>query len=148
GLLHNPELQQQLRGQVLWVDEAGMLGTRDMAALLEITTKQKARLILGGDTRQHASVVRGDALRILNTVGGISVAEVDKIYRQKDVVYRSAVADLSKGDIPAGFRKLDGIDAIKEVDPAEPYKKFVSDYMEAVKAGKDVLVVSPTHEYG
>lgn len=148
GLLHNPDLQQQLRGQVLWVDEAGMLGTKDMAALLEITTKQKARLILGGDTRQHASVVRGDALRILNTVGGISVAKVDKIYRQKDVIYRSAVADLSKGDIPAGFRKLDDIDAIHEVDPAEPYKKIVSDYMEAVKAGKDVLVVSPTHEYG
>lgn len=148
ALLANPALQKQLQGQVLWVDEAGMLGTKDMAALLEITTRQKARLILGGDTRQHASVVRGDALRILNTVGGIKVAEVDKIYRQKDVAYRSAVADLSKGDVWEGFRKLDTIDAIQEVDPAQPYKQFISDYMGSVKAGKDVLVISPTHEYG
>ena len=148
GLLHNPELQQQLRGQVLWVDEAGMLGTKDMASLLEIATKQKARLILGGDTRQHASVVRGDALRILNTVGGISVAEVDKIYRQKDAVYRSAVADLSKGDIPSGFRKLDGIDAIKEIRSGNNNAGLLDDYMTAVKAGKDVLVIAPTHEQG
>lgn len=147
-LLNSETMQQQLQGQVLWVDEAGMLGTKDMAALLEITTKQKARLILGGDTRQHASVVRGDALRILNTVGGIRTAEVDKIYRQKDAAYRSAVAELSKGNIWEGFQQLDAIDAIKEVDPKEPYARFINDYMDSIKAGKDVLVISPTHDYG
>ncbi len=145
GLLNNPEKQHSLRGQVLWVDEAGMLGTKDMAALLELATKQKARLILGGDTRQHASVVRGDALRILNTVGGIHVAEVDKIYRQKDAVFRSAVADLSKGNVWDGFKKLDGIDAIKEM---QDHSALLHDYMSAVKAGKEVLVIAPTHDQG
>lgn len=148
GLLQNAERQKSLRNQVLWVDEAGMLGTKDMAALLEIATKQKARLILGGDTRQHASVVRGDALRILNTVGGVPVAEVNKIYRQKDVVYRSAVADLSKGEVWSGFRKLDGIDAIKEMVRSDDYAALLDDYMAAVGGGKDVLVIAPTHEQG
>ncbi|HHT9121256.1 MAG TPA: AAA family ATPase, partial [Candidatus Wunengus sp. YC63] len=106
------------------------------------------RLILGGDTRQHASVVRGDALRILNTVGGIRTAEVDKIYRQKDAAYRNAVAELSKGNIWEGFQQLDAIDAIKQVDPKQPYARFIKDYMASVKAGKDVLVISPTHDYG
>jgi len=147
-LLNTPSLQRQCQGQVIWVDEAGMLGTKDMAALLEIATTQKARLILGGDTRQHASVVRGDALRILNTVGGIKVAEVDKIYRQKEAAYRAAVADLSKGHIWEGFQQLDAIGAIKQVDPSQPYRQFMDDYMASVKAGKDVLVISPTHEYG
>lgn len=148
GLLNNPAMQGELKGQVLWVDEAGMLGTKDMAALLKIATDQKARLILGGDTRQHASVVRGDALRILNTVAGIRSAEVDKIYRQKDVLYRSAVADLSKGDTFKGFEKLDAIGAIKEVKPGNIETQFLEDYMKAVKAGKEVLVISPTHEQG
>ena len=78
-LLTDQKMQQNLKGQVLWVDEAGLLGTKDMAALLDITTRNNAQLILGGDTRQHASVVRGDALRVLNTVAGIKTAEVSKI---------------------------------------------------------------------
>ncbi len=148
GFLHSASRQQDIRGQVLWVDEAGMLGTRDMAGLLEIAGRQKARLILGGDTRQHASVVRGDALRILNTVAGIRSAEVDRIYRQQEVVYRAAVADLSRGNIPEGFRKLDGIGAIREMGPGDGYRQLVADYMSALKAGKAVLAISPTHEQG
>lgn len=146
--LASEDLQQQVKDQVLWVDEAGMLGTRDMAALLEVATKQNARLILGGDTRQHASVVRGDALRILNTVGGIKVAEVDKIYRQKDEAYRQAVADLSKGDILAGFGQLESIGAIREADPTNPFAALIDDYMASLKEGKDVLIIAPTHQVG
>ncbi|RYD88513.1 MAG: conjugal transfer protein, partial [Sphingobacteriales bacterium] len=86
-LLVDQGLQKELTGQVLWVDEAGLLGTQDMTALLELATQKNARLILGGDTRQHASVVRGDALRILNTVGNIKTAEVSKIYRQRNEQY-------------------------------------------------------------
>lgn len=148
AFINNPAMQQEIKGQVLWVDEAGMLGTKDMAALLEIATKQNARLVLGGDTRQHASVVRGDALRILNTIAGIDVAEVDKIYRQKDAAYRSAVADLSKGNVPDGFKKLDAIGAIKELSSGEGLKPFLEDYMAAVRARKTVLVIAPTHEQG
>lgn len=146
--LASEDLQRQVKDQVIWVDEAGMLGTRDMAALLEVATKQNARVILGGDTRQHASVVRGDALRILNTVGGIKVAEVDKIYRQKDGAYRQAVADLSKGDILAGFGQLESIGAIREADPTNPFAALIDDYMASLKEGKDVLVIAPTHQVG
>ena len=146
--LASEDLQQQVKDHVLWVDEAGMLGTRDMAALLEVATKQNARVILGGDTRQHASVVRGDALRILNTVGGIKVAEVDKIYRQKDEAYRQAVADLSKGDILAGFGQLESIGAIREADPTNPFAALIDDYMASLKEGKDVLIIAPTHQVG
>jgi conjugative relaxase-like TrwC/TraI family protein len=147
-LLQDEKLQNNLRNQVLWVDEAGLLGTKDMAALLDIATKQNARLILGGDTRQHSSVVRGDALRILNTVGGIKTAEVNKIYRQKNLHYRSAVEDLSKGNVKDAFLKLDNIKAIRDVDPMKPNEALVSDYISTVKRGKTALIVSPTHQQG
>lgn len=147
-LLMDEKLQKELQDQVLWVDEAGLLGTKDMTELLALATRRNARLILGGDTRQHASVIRGDALRILNTVGGIKTAEVSKIYRQKDARYRDAVQDLSKGDVGLAFEKLDGMGSIKTVDPLKPNEELVNDYINAVKKGKTALVISPTHKQG
>lgn len=148
SLLKDKTRQDDLKGQVLWVDEAGLLGTKETLALLELAKKQDARIIFGGDTRQHASVSRGDALRILNTVGGIRAAEVNKIYRQRDKAYREAVEDLAKGSIRSGFDKLDNIGAIVEVDGMNPTEQLVADYMKAVKDKKTALIVCPTHKQG
>lgn len=144
-LLMDGELQNKLKDQVLWVDEAGLLGTQDMTALLQLTQQKNARLILGGDTRQHSSVVRGDALRILNTVAGIRTSEVSKIYRQRYEHYRQVVQDLADGNVGSAFEKLDGMGAIETVDPLDPNAKLVDDYAKAVEKGKSVLVISPTH---
>lgn len=143
-LLVDRSMQEKLKGQVLWVDEAGLLGTKDMTALLELTARQNARLILSGDTRQHASVVRGDALRILNTVGGLEVAEVNKIHRQKSAAYRAVVKDLSEGKVAQAFAALDRMGCIKDLSEHDP----VRDYVAAVKAGKSALLISPTHAQG
>lgn len=148
SILTNTKMQEELRNQVLWVDEAGLLGTQDMTRLLRIVEENNARLILGGDTRQHASVVRGDALRVLNTVGGIHSAEVSRIYRQRNEAYRSAVDDLSKGDVRTAFDKLDKMGAIEVVDPLNPNDALVRDYVDIVKKGKSALVISPTHKQG
>ncbi len=147
-LLVDEKMQAELQGQIIWCDEAGLLGTKDMTALLEIATKQNARLILGGDTRQHASVVRGDALRILNTVGGIKTAEVSRIYRQRGADYRSAVEDLAQGDVAKAFQKLEGMGSIQSIDPLQPNSQLVKDYVDTLKKGKSALVVSPTHAQG
>ncbi len=147
-LLTDQKMQVKLKNQVLWVDEAGLLGTKDMTALLDLATKQNAQLILGGDTKQHASVVRGDALRILNTVAHIQTAEVSKIYRQKNVEYRSAVDDLSKGDIKTAFEKLDNMGYIQSVDQMKPNKQLIDDYVQTVIKGKSALIISPTHAQG
>lgn len=145
-LLVDKKMQDKLKNQVLWVDEAGLLGTNDMTALLELATRQNARLILGGDTRQHSSVVRGDALRILNTVGEIKTAEVSKIYRQRNENYRKAVEDLSAGNVKSAFEKLNAAGDIKEIDPLDPNKELLDDYMAAIKNKKSALVISPTHQ--
>lgn len=146
--LIDTKMQEKIKDQVLWVDEAGLLGTNDMKCLLQITERQNARLILGGDTRQHASVVRGDALRILNTVGGIKTAEVSKIYRQRKEIYRDAVQDLSNGNVKTAFDKLDNMNAIKTIDPLKPNRQLVDDYVDTLKKGKTALIISPTHKQG
>jgi conjugative relaxase-like TrwC/TraI family protein len=147
-LLIDKELQADLMNGALVVDEAGLLGTKDMTSLLDLTAKKNARLILVGDTRQHSSVIRGDALRILNTVGGIRSAEVSRIYRQKPKEYREAVQALSEGNVGQGFEKLDAINAIKTIDPLKPNEQLIEDYITSIKKGKSVLVISPTHSQG
>ena len=147
-LLVDKEMQKELHNQVLMVDEAGLLGTKDMIGLLELADKQNARLILVGDTRQHSSVVRGDALRVINTVAGIKTAEISKIRRQEDVHYKAAVEDLAKGNVKDAFIKLTSIGAIKNVDPLKPNDDLVNDYLKTIKKGKSALMVSPTHKQG
>nr|WP_255614214.1 AAA family ATPase [Chitinophaga pendula] len=147
-LLSSPDMKAALKGQVLICDEGGLLGTKKATALLELAEKQDCRLIFVGDTRQHSSVERGDALRILNTVGGIKTAEVSRIFRQRNIHYRAAVEDLSKGDVKTAFEKLDGIEFIKSVDPMNPHARLTDDYVAALKKGKTALVISPTHKQG
>jgi len=146
--LVDKDMQTQIKDQVLWVDEAGLLGTGDMKRILQTVEEQNARLILGGDTRQHASVVRGDALRILNTVGRIKTAEVNKIFRQRTEVYLDAVQDLSKGNVSTAFEKLKGMGAIKEIEPTDGNRQLVDDYVSTLKKGKTGLIISPTHKQG
>lgn len=145
-LIIDMDLQNKLEGQVVWVDEAGLLGTKDMISLLELVAKKKARLILRGDTRQHSSAMRGDALRILNTVGGIRTAEVSRVYRKKHERYKEAAQSLSEGKFKEAFEKLADLEAIKTMDPLKPNAALVEDYLAVVKKGRSALVISPTRK--
>ena len=145
SLLLDKKRQDKLQDGVLWVDEAPMLGTREMTALLELAKEKNARLILGGDTRQHSSVDRGDAVRVLCKYGQVQVAEVSKIYRQKNEDYRLAVQALSEGDIKKGFERLDQMGALVPVDALNPNTQLVDDYMASVKQHKKVLVIAPSN---
>ncbi len=75
-LLKNESMHPQLRGQVLWIDEAGLLSARQMRGIFQLAEQQNCRVILSGDTRQHTSVERGDALRLLETYAGLKPAEL------------------------------------------------------------------------
>lgn len=145
-LLADKKLQESLRNGVLWVDEAGLLGVADMTALLQIVIDKKARMILGGDRKQHTSVAYGDALRLLSILAGLESSMVNTIYRQKGKAYREAVQAISEGNIATGFQCLDNMGSIVEVDPEKPTRQLVKDYLSALHKGKDVLVVSPMHQ--
>jgi conjugative relaxase-like TrwC/TraI family protein len=146
-LLVDDRLQEKLRGQVMWIDEAGLLGTRTMAHVFDLAKKLDARVILSGDRRQHGSVERGAALRLLETEAGIVPAEIKDIQRQTGA-YKQAVQALSEGSTAAGFRDLDKLGWIHEVSGAERYQAIAHEYADAVREKKSVLVISPTHMEG
>lgn len=64
-LLVNERLQEEYRGGVWWVDEAGQLSGPTMHRLFALVEEQDARVIVSGDVLQHRAIERGDALRML-----------------------------------------------------------------------------------
>jgi conjugative relaxase-like TrwC/TraI family protein len=144
--LMNKDLQQAAIGQVLWVDEAGFLSVRQMLELEEFAVEQNCRLVVTGDTKQHHSVQRGDALRILERSGVIAQATLTKIHRQRIPELRAAIEDLSKGRTTEGFDKLDKFGAIQEIpDDAGRLSAIAEKQIEALKAQRSSLIIAPTH---
>ncbi|GIK18969.1 MAG: conjugative relaxase [Planctomycetota bacterium] len=146
-LLVDEQLQARVAGQVLWIDEAGLLSSRTMAQLFDLANRRNARVILSGDRRQHSSVERGAALRLLEEEAGLVPAEVRNIRRQRGD-YREAVRALSEGRTEDGFRQLDRLGWIREVGDTERYQQLAEDYVAAVAEGQSVLAIAPTHLEG
>jgi conjugative relaxase-like TrwC/TraI family protein len=159
-LLTDAQLQHKIHGQVLWIDEAGLLSTPDMKRVFDLAKRQQARIVLSGDTAQHSSVKRGDALRILQKYQVIQSAELTEVRRQTNKEYREAVTFLSGGDelekdgrtkLEHGLEAIDKMGAIVEVEGDARYRHLAADYIATTsdikKDGKhkSALVVSPTH---
>jgi len=160
-LLIDPQMQKQINGQVLLVDEAGLLSVRDMKRLFDVAKQQNARVILSGDSAQHNAVMRGDALRILEKDAGLKFGSLKQIRRQTNEEYRNAVAAIAEGDsvgadgrtkLEAGIAALDSMGAIIEDSGEDRYRRIAQDYADVTaerKQGgvlKTALVVSPTHK--
>jgi conjugative relaxase-like TrwC/TraI family protein len=162
-LLIDPKMQDAVHGQVLWVDEAGLLSVKDMKRLFDVAKDKEARVILSGDAKQHFSVGRGDALRMLERDAGMKFAQLNEVRRQADADYRRAVTAISEGDrrgkdgrtrLEAGMEMLDRMGAIVEAEGEGRFTHIAQDYAavtrERKKDGKfkTALVVSPTHREG
>jgi methylmalonyl-CoA mutase cobalamin-binding subunit len=147
-LLIDEELQQAVENQVIWIDEAGLLGARSMAQVFQVAEEKNARVVLSGDVRQHSPVERGDALRVLQEHAGIQAVEVRTIQRQRGE-YREAVDAISRGGIEEGFDRLDALGAVVEIDDESRHEQLAQDYLRTViDEGRTALVVSPTHREG
>jgi conjugative relaxase-like TrwC/TraI family protein len=144
-LLADAALQRRLGGDaVVWVDEAGLVSVPDMARLLALAEQRGWRLVLSGDSRQHAAVARGDALRLLEQRAGVRPAELTAIVRQRGT-YREAVSAIAAGDMEKGWRLLTEMGAVLEVGGEERLAALANDYMSETGKGREVLVVAPTH---
>jgi conjugative relaxase-like TrwC/TraI family protein len=150
-LFVDEKLQKQVRGQVLWVDEAGMISGRSMTRLFEVARAQECRIILSGDYRQHSSIEACDSFRLLESEAGVRLAQLKTIRRQKTPQYRKAVEEISRGTAAGakkGFDRLDRIGAVIEATGDERHNMLVGDYLDATRDGKSALIIAPTHAEG
>jgi conjugative relaxase-like TrwC/TraI family protein len=146
-LLVDEKLQNRLKGQVILIDEVGLVGTRSLARVFEVAERQNARVILVGDNKQHGSVERGAVMRVLEEQAGVRPAEIREIQRQSGN-YKEAVKALADGRVGEAFQRFDDLGWIHELPDEERQKTLATEYADAVLAGERVLVVSPTHREG
>lgn len=150
-LLTSERMQRQVKGQVIWVDEAGQVSSNDMKRLMEVVNKGGNRLILSGDYTQHSSVEAGDAFRLLEKEAGVRLARLTEIRRQTERGYRKAVEQISQGTGKAaqkGFDALGKMGCVIEASGEKRHRMLVSDYLKAQDEGRSALIIAPTHAEG
>ena len=100
---------------------------------------------------QHASVSRGDALRILEQYSSYRFSELTTIRRQKPEAFRHVVELAAAKQTDKAFAKLVELGAVTEVladghqtDHGQLYQRVADAYLASTKQGKLALLVSPT----
>jgi len=149
-LLVDSKCQEKCKNGVIFIDEAGLLGNKDMMKIMEIAKKQNARILLSGDAKQHSSIMAGDSLRTLEREANVKIARVNKIQRQRNSpLFKKVVALTSQGKIDTALYQLDKLGGVKEIEDREKRNtELINDYQQAVKDKKTALIVSPTHAEG
>ncbi len=128
--------------QVVVLDEAGAVGIDDMKRLFDLA--RDARVVLSGDTGQHASVVRGDALRILEQHSNFKSGQLTAIRRQRKAEYRKAVELAAQRRTGEAFAQLERIGAIVESSNDDLHGKAAQAYLKALMQNQSALLVAPT----
>ena len=80
---------------VLVIDEAGMVGTRQLERVLSHAAEAGAKVVLVGDPQQLQSIEAGAAFRAINERHG--GAEIGEVRRQREDWQRDATRDLATG---------------------------------------------------
>jgi len=97
---------------ILVVDEAGMLGSRQMQTLTETARNQGAKLVLVGDAEQLQAIEAGSAFRAIQAeVGGVMLEDVK---RQRHDWQRAATQALGQQRTEAGLQAYVMHDCVKD----------------------------------
>lgn len=140
-------LQREAIGRPLLIDEAGLLSTQQLDQVTRIAEDLKARLILVGDTKQHYSVQRGDALRNVIKHSGIPVVRLTEVLRQRSEADRRFSRLLAAGDLYGAFRHADQQRMIEEAEEDQAlFARAAERYAQNLANGIETLVVIPFWE--
>jgi Ti-type conjugative transfer relaxase TraA len=101
---------QQDRGRltardVLVIDEAGMVGTRQLERVLSHAAEMGAKVVLVGDPQQLQAIEAGAAFRSIHDRHG--GAEIGDVRRQREAWQRDATRDLATSRIGAAIHAYD-----------------------------------------
>ncbi|RIK94006.1 MAG: Ti-type conjugative transfer relaxase TraA [Proteobacteria bacterium] len=86
---------------VLVIDEAGMIGSRQLGRVLKAAEQAGAKVVLLGDDKQLAAIEAGAAFR--GVVQHVGAAEITEVRRQKEAWARAAGQELARGSVADGL---------------------------------------------
>lgn len=126
---------------VLVVDEAGMLGSRKLARLLDHAAAARAKLVLVGDDKQLAAIEACGGFRGLRLRLGASTLTENR--RQAELWEREAVEHLRDGNIDAAlnaYREHDRLVAVEA--PGQLKETMLSDWWQSFQQGNRVVILA------
>jgi hypothetical protein len=128
-------------GGVLIVDEAGMVGTRDLAWLDAATKTAKVKLVLVGDPAQLAEIDAGGLFA--GYTRALPCTRLSGNLRQREPWERDALARLRDGDVLSALDAYDGAGRMHLHDDGAAAKTaIVADYLAARGAGGSVVMLA------
>ncbi len=86
---------------VLVIDEAGMIGSRQLGRVLKAAEQAGTKVVLLGDDKQLAAIEAGAAFRAV--VQHVGAAEITEVRRQKHAWMREAGQQLARGSVADGL---------------------------------------------
>jgi len=95
---------------VLVVDEAGMVGSRQMGRVLDAAVAAGAKVVLVGDAEQLQAIEAGAAFRAV--AERVGVASIGEVRRQRAPWQREATRELASGRSAAALGRYQGAGAI------------------------------------
>ena len=106
---------------VLVIDEAGMVGTRQLERVLSHAAEAGAKVILVGDPHQLQSIEAGAAFRSIH--GRHGGAEIGEVRRQREDWQRDATRDLATGRTGDAIHAYDRQGMVHEAASREDARK-------------------------
>lgn len=98
--------QDELNGSVVIMEEASLVGTRDMERLVRLANMMGvARLVQTGDARQLNAVAAGKPFEESQKAGHATALLTENL-RSKSDQMKAVVAALDRNDVPAAFEHL------------------------------------------
>jgi hypothetical protein len=126
---------------VLVVDEAGMLGSRKLARLLDHANDAGAKIVLVGDDKQLASIDAGGGFRGLRL--RLGAATLSENRRQRELWERQAVEHLRDGNIElamAAYREHDRL--VSAETPGQLKEVMLADWWSSFQQGRRVVILA------
>jgi conjugative relaxase-like TrwC/TraI family protein len=112
-------------GSVLVVDEAGMVGTRELARLLDHAQEQQVKVVLVGDPRQLPEIDAGGLFRAMTT--RLAAIELTENRRQTHTWEQAALDELRHGDPAQAITTYNSHGRIRTADTAEAVRQQLVD---------------------
>lgn len=132
----------------LWViDEAGMISSRQMKALLDRAQTVGARILFVGDTKQNPSIEAGSPMRSLMKAGATTF-HISQIVRQRNAIQKQAVSLIAHKQGGAAVSLLNEHGYIQEIASAKTRQQTISDhYLELSPEDRSqTLIVTGTNK--
>ncbi len=129
------------RSTVVVVDEAGMVGSRELEFLMQSAHHAGAKVVLVGDPKQLPEITAGGLLSHVDTRRDAITLTENR--RQQDPTEQAALAELRSGDVDRAFTLLKDHGGVVTGDNADAVRDgMVADWWTHRQNGDDALMLA------